>query len=243
MALKQLRGPHPLRQVVIDAIRWADANSSRSLQTTIGPSELGSDCMRRLAYSLSGAPVSNTTSDPWFAIIGTALHAWLEKAFGRYQQQVLKRVRWEFERKVEIGHRLCPFGHSDVFDFDLSGVIDWKIVGKTTMDKVLKSGPAGYYKVQAHTYGLAWAKMGYEVKEVIIVFLSRTNGLNATHVWSEPFNPQIALDALARLDAIDQLRQVFPIQSLPTADGCTWCPYYRPHQPGDQDGCPGHAKE
>ena len=47
-----------------DVIKWTDNNSARSIQTTIGPSELGGDCERRIAYRLAGVNEVNQWSDP-----------------------------------------------------------------------------------------------------------------------------------------------------------------------------------
>lgn len=247
MPIKAPAGYHPLRQVFTDAIIWADANRGRSLQTTIGPSELGSACMRRLAYSLADGPQANSTADPWFAIIGTAVHAWLAEAMNDYQINVLDRdplthPRWLFEQLVWTGHPLCPCGHSDVYDLDLDAVIDWKIVGPTTMKKVLQRGPEEYYRIQAQTYGKGWRRAGRDVKQVVIVFLPRNAPLSQTHVWSEAFDESVADNALRRLEAIDAARKLIPIQRMPSADGCTWCPYHRPHQPTDAEGCGGHGR-
>lgn len=239
-------GPHPLRQVVLDGIVWADGYSDRSRQTTIGPSELGNACMRRLAYSLSGAPASNRTADPWFAIIGTAMHTWLEINLAWYQVEVLKRghndPRWVFEQVVETGDPLCPYGHSDLYDLDLDAVVDWKLVGPTTLKKAREKGPEEYYRVQAHTYGKAWKRRGRDVKEVIIFFLPRNAPLADTYVWSEPFDESVADRALSRLHTIDTIRRTIPLSKIPTSNGCTWCPFYRPHQPADHEGCPGHER-
>ena len=247
MPVKAPVGDHPLRQTFIQMIQWADAHRGRSLQTTIGPSELGVACMRRLAYSLDKAPTSNWTSDPWFAIIGTAVHSWLGEAINDYQRDVLGRdplrnPRWLVEQQVWTGDPNCPSGHSDVYDLDEETVIDWKIVGPTTLGDVKKNGPKPYYRVQGHTYGKGWRRAGRNVKRVMIVYLPRNAPLNQTHVWHEEFDESIADRALARLATIAAIRKTLPTPAIPSADGCTWCPYFRPHKPTDSQGCIGHER-
>jgi hypothetical protein len=245
VAIKAPTEEHPLRRVFLDAIVWADGTSDRSVQTTIGPSELGNACMRRLAYSLDGTVPVNTTADPWFAILGTAFHAWMATALDRYQRDVLGRdpltnPRWLLEQQVWTGDPNCPSGHSDCYDLDFETVVDWKVVGPTTMKKVRASGPAEYYRIQGHTYGKGWKRAGRDVRQVMIVFLPRNAPLRETFVWAEAFDESVADRALARLAAIGKARSLVPTHSLPTAAECTWCPYYRPHRASDGAGCTGY---
>jgi hypothetical protein len=246
MAVKAPVGDHPLRRLFLDAIVWADANSDRSIQTTIGPSELGNACMRRLGYSLAGTVPVNTSADPWYAIIGTSVHAWLASGLERYQRDALGRdpltnPRWLLEQQVWTGDPNCPSGHCDLYDLDTETVVDWKVVGPTTMQKVKTLGPAEYYKIQGHTYGKGWRRAGRDVQRVAIVFLPRNAPLNQTYLWIEPFDESVADRALSRLGAIGQASKLIEVYRLPTADGCTWCPYHRPHTGTDLRGCAGHG--
>ena len=84
-----------------DVIKWTDNNSARSMQTTIGPSELGSSCDRRIAYRLAGTPEANWWSDPLPAIVGTAVHTWLESAVKQFQS-VHYMDRWVTEITVTV---------------------------------------------------------------------------------------------------------------------------------------------
>jgi hypothetical protein len=106
-----------------DVIKWTDSNSARSLQTTIGPSELGSLCDRRIAYRLAGTPEANWWSDPLPAIVGTAVHTWLEKAINSFQQ-VHFMDRWLTEITVQPDPVVK--GHVDLYDKELGAIIDWK---------------------------------------------------------------------------------------------------------------------
>ncbi len=68
-----------------NVIRHAAANAPRSLQSALGPSEVGLPCRRRLAYRLLDwlDEKPNPDSDPLPSTMGTAYHAWLAEAFER----------------------------------------------------------------------------------------------------------------------------------------------------------------
>lgn len=64
---------------LIDLITAQIRRHPRSLQTTIGPSEIGSPCDRKLGHKLAGTPQKADSS--WLTTVGTAVHTWLEHAF------------------------------------------------------------------------------------------------------------------------------------------------------------------
>jgi hypothetical protein len=238
---------HPLKAELTEIIRWFENSSPRSLQAAIGPSEIGVDCLRRIAYKVTGVPVANTDGDPWFAIIGTAVHDWLAEAIDTYQKAVLGRgkdnPRFHLEKRVTItADENGVSGSTDAFDIDHGRVIDHKVVGNDNLKKYRDNGPSNQYRIQAHLYGKGWEDAGYQVNEVVIVFYPRSNYLDQMHVWSEPYDRQVALAALSRLDTVRQMAAVLPIGLIPpTTDmaGCTWCDFYRPGGPADASGCPG----
>lgn len=235
---------HPFAKLAMDMIYWADRVSPRSVQVDLGPSEIGSECPRQIAYKLAGTPEVNNSADYWFAILGTAIHSWLADSLQRYQQQVLGRgvdnPRFLIEQRVlAVGADYATPGHTDVYDLDENRVIDWKLVGASSLKKVKAGEIRPQYKVQAHTYGLGWTQRGYPVREVMNVYLPRSTFLKNLHVWSEPYNEQVALDALARVAKIDHLRRVVPIGAVPHGECSIWCPFLRPGALNDQ-GCPGH---
>src|SRR5580700_9435480 len=69
--------------LVTDAVKHASATAERSLQTQIGPSELGTPCLRRLGYRILDWPATNTDSDPWPALVGTSVHAQMAAIFAQ----------------------------------------------------------------------------------------------------------------------------------------------------------------
>jgi hypothetical protein len=75
------------------------------------------------------------------------------------------------------------------------------------------------------------------------MFLPRNGELREAVWWSEPYDEQIALDALARADGIHTLTAALGHESLPllgTADAfCRMCPYYLAGSTDLTQGCPG----
>lgn len=245
-------GDHPFKREIIKFIREYDKSRPRSQQKHLGPSEIGAPCTRQLAMKLAGVEPCNETADPWFPIIGTAVHAWLATALDWYQYNRLgctpDAPRFIIEQRVHADSEggYSTSGSTDVYDTLHDRVVDWKIVGKNTMNKVEKgqtpeekAGPQ--YHVQGMTYGKGWAQRGFQVKSVMIAFLPRSNFLHKMKLVEMPFRPEVADAAQLRLAAIDEARKLVEPHLMP-AGGCTiWCPFYRPGVPLGPHSCPGHG--
>lgn len=187
-----------LRAVIEHAI----THDPRTLQVELGPSEIGTGCDRCLAHMLAGHERHEQTV-PWLPTIGRAVHEWLETAVlqhlgasgtARYLPEIAATVGQL--RGIDIT------GHADLFDIDTGTVVDYKIVGSTTLKKV-KTHPGETYRNQAHLYGKGLAAAGFDVQHVAIWFLPR-NGISIDHghVFTEPYDEQVATAALARANAI-----------------------------------------
>lgn len=236
---------HPLKDELIGIVRWAAANDPRTLQVALGPSDLGVDCMRRLAYGLSATAAVNDTADPWFAIVGKAVHEWLGttiELFNANSGRPFEQRRYWVEERLRItSDQFGLSGSCDLYDADRATVIDHKVVGATALKKYIDKGPSNVYRTQVHLYGLGHIQAGRPVREVAIAFYPRSGYLSDMHVWSEPFDAQIALDALRRAATVQQLATVLPPDQIPASPdpaGCTWCDFYRPGGPADATGCP-----
>jgi len=241
------QGDREIRDELQSIVYDFENSRERTMQKSIGLSEIGHACSRRIAYKLSGFPEPADTSDPWLAIIGTATHDWLAKAL-TWKNAQLGWDRYLIEHTVSLRDGLN--GHCDVYDQEKYLVVDHKIVGKTMYDKYRIQGPLPEYKVQAHSYGQGWVNKGYRVDKVAIALFPRFIFLNqAFFVWSEAFDPGVVTKALARLDTIESL-----IRALnPAADpvqftkfprfperNCLYCPFFKP---GEDTGatCPGNT--
>ncbi len=203
----------------------------RSQQSTLGPSEIGTPCDRRIAMSLLRLPAVNPGGDNWAAFVGTCVHAgledmlvWADAGSGRYAPEV----------KLTFPNRYCPKGTSDLVDRTLMLVADWKVMGGWSLNKLRTEGPSRTYRVQAHTYAYGAKLAGEEVSGVAIVGLPREgSSLNDLYVWYEKYRPDIAREALDRVERIgDELFEApagvakgaydFPIDN----SDCRYCPYY-----------------
>ena len=210
--------------VVLDGIY----NHPRGLQTLIGPSEIGIPCDRALLYKLAQTPEPRRPDPPWKPQVGTACHNQMEEWFRKHPDD------WEVEQKLPVG-RIGPDiikGSTDLF-FRAGAVIDHKFVGPSRLKKYRRHGPSPEYKVQAHTYGRGWKLEGWPVKIVMIVFLPRDGELRDTYFWWEPYNEQIAFDALARAESRYQLLAALGLeQALTLFPYCDdpWCDWCSPHQ-------------
>lgn len=136
MALK-----HELSQVIL----WTEHNAPRSLQRSIGPSELGDACDRRLAYRIAGIEPVNF-GDPWPAIVGTSIHDWLERAINRYQSTV-KDLGYLTELRVYPDPMVK--GRSDLFHVPTATVVDHKA---QPLDEPILT-PAGWVRMGDLTVG------------------------------------------------------------------------------------------
>lgn len=213
-------------------------NQPRSLQRAIGPSEIGTDCIRCLARKLMGIekiPGEGIADVPWLPFIGTSVHAQLEDFF-RDENDRLGKVRWFVETRLPIG-RIGDkeiTGSCDLFDSETGTVIDHKVVGTTKLKSVPKKGPGNTYRVQAHLYGLGWTNLGYEVENVAVKFYPRNDiSLTSSHYWYEKYDETIALAALERANEV--LRQATEAKDLTeflkicsTSGECFSCSEYPP---------------
>jgi hypothetical protein len=233
----------------------ADAGSARSQQVAIGPSEVGEPCERQLSYKMLDWPESNTAHDPIAAIIGTGFHLWMAEKFEAKQSLLPGSTlpRYRIEERVTVRDTPDPAaalgGSSDLFDRLLHANLDWKLVGVSSLDKYRRHGPGEKYRIQAHLYGLGQENAGEQVDRVAVVFVARHHELKV-HVWSEPYQPDIAEGALARLDRIrQQLTDLDPEanpanwSAIPTSEkpNCRFCPWLRPGSTDLSTGCPGAA--
>jgi hypothetical protein len=231
----------------------AALHAPRSLQKRIGPSEVGDPCERKLSYKLLDWPeVPGRDHDPIASVLGTSFHSWMEEKFTE-RQTLLEdgRPRYKVEERVTVLDSAIETaritGSSDLYDRLTGTVFDWKLVGKSSLDKYRRNGPGDQYRKQGHMYGLGQENAGETPTRVAIVFVARYHEL-LIHVWTEPYDRQIALDALARLDRIQaRLLDLDPEShpetwaDIPTSTDakCRFCSWMKPGSTDLSTGCPG----
>lgn len=237
--------PKLLKAELLSVIEDAIVNHPRSLQRRIGPSEVGQECPRRIAYTLLDIGPFNPFSDvPWLPTIGTAVHAWLEEKFTDANDKT-SEPRWLLEMRVSVGEidGVEITGSADVYDRVTATVIDWKVVGATPLKKYRSKGPGQQYRCQGHLYGRGFVRRGLPVDRVMVVFLPRNGELSDLHVWSEEYRPDVAEWALQRANGIavgakalgtGVLEHLEPVEAF-----CRRCSFYKPGSTDLATGCPG----
>lgn len=231
-------------------VREHAARQPRSLQTFLGPSELGARCDRQVVGKFAGEPETNHVVDPWASVIGTAVHAWLADAFvaDNHRHGVL---RWVAEQQV-TPHPDHP-GKADLYDAVERAVADHKILGESSMAKVRSSeGPPRRYKVQLLLYALGYRNLGLPVDHIALVAYPRTSHtLDGLYVWEHvpgPEDDQLLEEVLTRTETRKQLAtevragrmELSDIPRKAEDDECFFCPFYRPQSAHDGgSGCPG----
>ena len=257
MSIRQASEPVTLRETVPALIKQAAAAAPRSQQIDMGPSEAGEECVRRLAYKIADwHKPDGRYHDPWAAVQGVAVHAWLAEVF-RAENERLGRERYLVEQRVEpvtpaeVGQLGLPgnlAGSCDLFDRDTGLVTDWKLTSPERLRHYAAHGPGRKYRTQAHLYGRGLVNAGERVTDVSIVFLPRAVFLDGLHVWSQPYDPAVAEAAFRRLAAIRGTLIALDPEAypgrwgvFPTAPGsCRHCPWLVPGSRYLARGCPGH---
>lgn len=222
----------------------------RSQQVRLGPSEVGVECHRQVIGKMTRARRTNNVSDPWPSIVGTAVHAWLAKAFDddNVRDQVL---RWVTEAAVEPAPGLG--GHADLYDSAEAAVIDHKVLGASSLAKVKSAaGPSRKYRVQLILYGYGFRLLGLPVKRVVLAAYPRTAAtLDGMFLWDHVLQPEDD-DLVKEVLRVTGVRQALAQEILagqmtleqvpasPDDDECFFCPFYRPQSAFDHGpGCPG----
>ena len=230
-----------------------NARDNRSAQTTLGPSEIGSPCDRQLAMKLMGVPAVNP-QESWAPFVGTAVHVSLAEMFE--WANGANSGRFVTEMPLTFGSSVVPRGTGDLLDRVMLMFLDNKLMGKYSLKKLIEQGPSDEYRVQIHTYAYGAEKQGERVKEVAIIGWPREeSSLQNLYVHVEPYDRQIALDAIARVERLHREVQgrlgtvptnVFvsenPLEvakTFDTGDACRWCPFYNKADKRMERGCPG----
>jgi CRISPR/Cas system-associated exonuclease Cas4 (RecB family) len=216
------------KELLLHVLHSKDASRDRSLQTEVGPSEIGG-CKRKVWYRLNAQPHTNENQSKLAAIMGTAIHAAIEEAIGALDPEGKEYL---VETEVAYGDMKA---HVDLFVPSTGAVIDWK----TSKIKNLGYFPSKQQRWQVQVYGYLLSKNGYDVKTVNLVAIARDGAEKDVKVHTEPYDETIALEAfewLANVKASTTLPEPEKDQSF-----CKdYCQYY---DATEQMGCGGLKKE
>ena len=182
------------KELLLQVLRDKDAGRARSKQTQVGPSELGG-CRRKVWYRLNDQPETNDNELKLSAIMGTAIHAEIEKAITIADP---KGEKYWVETSVEYNGMKA---HIDLYIPETGDVIDWK----TVKVKNLSYFPSLQQRWQVQVYGYLLDKSGKgSPRTVNLVAIARDGDERDVRVYSEPYDPKLAEDALNWLSAIKE---------------------------------------
>jgi CRISPR/Cas system-associated exonuclease Cas4 (RecB family) len=217
------------KELLLQVLRDKDAGRARSKQTQVGPSELGG-CRRKVWYRLNDQPETNDNELKLSAIMGTAIHAEIEKAITIADP---KGEKYWVETSVEYNGMKA---HIDLYIPETGDVIDWK----TVKVKNLSYFPSLQQRWQVQVYGYLLDKSGKgSPRTVNLVAIARDGDERDVKVHSEPYDPKLAEDALNWLSAIKESADA----PGPERDQ-SYCKFYCKYfDESGEMGCTGLKKE
>ena len=218
-----------MKDLLIEILRNKDAARSRSTQKQVGPSELGG-CRRKVWYRLNDQPETNDNELKLAAIMGTAIHAEIEKALAIADPSGEKYV---VETEVEYNGMKA---HIDLWIPETGDVVDWK----TVKVKNLSYFPSQQQRWQVQVYGYLLEKSGKgKPRNVNLVAIARDGDERDVKVHTETYDPKIAEEAMNWLSAIKESAEV----PEPEKDE-NYCKFYcKYYDATGEMGCVGLKKE
>lgn len=229
-------------------------SDNRSAQVTMGPSEMGTPCDRRLALSLMRMPPVNPGGDGWAAFVGTCIHAGLEQMFVWADAG---NGRFAVEQRLEFPSTLVPKGTADLIDRTLLMVTDHKCQGRWSRNKLKTQGLSPTYKIQAHVYAYGARLRGEKIEKIAIISWPRDEAtLEDLYVHVEDYDPAVVKQAFERVERIggeikdieagleavernDLEGKALAAANFTVADDCRFCPFYLPNARDITKGCNG----
>jgi hypothetical protein len=181
---------------LIKAVTASSKGSSRSLQKQVGPSEIGG-CRRKTWLKINGYQSTNPNTLRLSAIMGTAIHTYIQEAFERqdpFKERYILEGEFEYEGLM---------GHVDMYDKENCEVVDWKTVKKTNLTYF----PSKQQRMQVQLYGYLLTKNGTEVKTVTLVAIPRDGDERDIVFHSEPYDESVALAGLAWLKEVQEMTE------------------------------------
>jgi hypothetical protein len=217
------------KDLLLTVLHEKDANKSRSKQTQVGPSEIGG-CRRKVWYRLNEQPETNFELKKLAAIMGTAIHAEIEKSIEAIDP---KGEKYWVETEVEYDGIKA---HIDLFIPETGSVVDWK----TVKLKNLSYFPSKQQRWQVQVYGYLLEKSGKaKVKDVNLVAIARDGDEDNVRIHTEPYDESIAIEAMTWLAAV-KTSTTLPEPEKDESFCKDYCQYY---DASGEMGCTGLKKE
>jgi hypothetical protein len=207
----------------------------RSHQAQIGPSEIGG-CETKVAWKLAHGGDGDREGG-WAAHRGTLIHNWLDLTFkGADRFMPDGGQRFFSDMRLDAVSPHVNGGTLDLYDLLYQTVVDWKCPGEWSVRNIRSGKISEGYYIQTQVYGLGLERMGYPVSRVSLAVLPACG--DDLHTMAKgaillcwPYDPQVALDALANVDRIQNLIDVAGpakvLEVLPKrSDFCAGCPAF-----------------
>ena len=220
-----------IQEMLTKSLLAHDAQRDRSKQIEIGPSSIYG-CKRRVWHDLMGTEKTNLDTESLAAILGTFIHAGIEKAIRREDP-----FGDNFIIEEEVSHGDLK-GHVDLFIKDQGMVVDWK----TTKVKSLRYFPSDQQKMQVQVYGWLLSQNGHTVNQVSLVAIPRDGKMGEIKTHTEDYNPEVALKGLDWLNSIKDMVTNGEVPPEPTERllFCRgYCSYF---DASGEVGCPSMRK-
>lgn len=229
-----------LQASITEAIEFGAGTSPRSLQVTIGASEIGGLCKRQIAYRAVGTPPVHQ-SDPLKPIVGIGTHLALADIFRRADGGM---GRYLIEEPVT--YRGIK-GTCDLLDRRRRVLVDWKVTEKAKIRRVRSTGPPRAYIVQANIYAAGLTDRGEVIDHIAIVYLPSTGdeGLAGMYVWMASPDRALADRAVEEFwEVRDAAQKNGPGSITPHPTRlCPWCIHYQPGSADPDRSCPDGLQE
>jgi hypothetical protein len=239
-----------LKAELMTMVRMYEEFQPRKMQLALGPSDLGVECDRRLAYKIAGVTGYNT-GDPWAAFVGSSIHTRLEHVIKKYAERT--QGDWLIEQMIQVTPEIR--GKADLIHGEL--VIDIKSASPDVMKKLPDTGPRASYLPQIHSYAYGLNASGHKITKVAFAFVPRSGRLDDMYVWADKYRPEIAEKALARvyrfarrLEQLDILNNPDLWETVPPNPDYLWCQYcplfnkgMGANDPASDKGCAGYKMQ
>jgi hypothetical protein len=176
--------------------------------------------MAHMAYPMPFSP-SSATLPTW---IGTAMHEKLERLIAQHVGSLGTCLLEHRTVCGEIAGYGRISGNVDLFHVPTGTVVDWKGSKKDKIRDYKMNGSGQQYRVQRNLYGLGLHAEGYDVRSVANFYIPR-DGFSLSEIYYEvePFDPDIALRALARATTIWNMVLAGELPDLGSDPECFHC--------------------
>lgn len=193
------------QQLVDRVLTRMQAPSARSLQMAIGPSNVGDACDRCLGVAMAVKISARHKKEDRFNLL-----AWQGTAYHKGFEDLVGAANWKgisTEKRVSIG-KVKGYGKVsgsiDLYSEKDGSVGDYKFRYKDNIRRMKAAGvPPIQYRRQVHLYGYGVEMEGLPIEEVCLLFIPR-DSMDVREIWPfiEPYDRQIALDAIKRAELI-----------------------------------------